>query len=175
MSWFHFYALHFVFCTLHCFASLRPIEELTDHVVYSEPKVRDPNSNRKVCYAKSELTNHYYPHPPPPPPPQHHHGRCGQPSPGSLTKRTLEDGAMSSRGSDRWPTSETQTQESSTSATPDVPTPPSPGLLLDATFHLSSNPDRIFYPKRFRIGNSIRQGFFRKLRWIGFFIRNSFG
>ena len=31
-----------------------------------------------------------------------------------------------------------------------------------ATFHSSSNPDRIFYPKRFRIGNSIRQGFFKK-------------
>ena len=29
-----------------------------------------------------------------------------------------------------------------------------------ATFHSSSNPDRIFYLKRFRIGNSIRQGFF---------------
>ena len=45
-----------------------------------------------------------------------------------------------------------------------------------ATFHSSSNPDRIFYPKRFRIGNSIRQGFFfRKPRRIGFFIRNGFG
>ena len=32
----------------------------------------------------------------------------------------------------------------------------------DATFHSSSNLDRIFYPKRFRIGNSIRQGFFQK-------------
>ena len=40
-----------------------------------------------------------------------------------------------------------------------------------ATFHSSSNPDRIFYPKRFRIGNSIRQGFFfRKPRQIGFLI-----
>ena len=37
-----------VFCTLHHFVPCRPIEELTDHVVYSEPKVRDPNSNRKV-------------------------------------------------------------------------------------------------------------------------------
>ena len=44
-----------------------------------------------------------------------------------------------------------------------------------ATFHSSTNPDRIFYPKRFRIGNSIRQGFFRKPRRIGFFIRNGFG
>ena len=51
-------------------------------------------------------------------------------------------------------------------------------LLLavqDASFHSSTNPDRIFYPKRFRIGNSIRQGFFRKPRRIGFFIRNGFG
>ena len=32
-----------------------------------------------------------------------------------------------------------------------------------ATFHSSSNPDRIFYPKQFRIGNSIRQGFFQKI------------
>ena len=47
--------------------------------------------------------------------------------------------------------------------------------IPDATFHSSSNPDRIFYPKRFRIGNSIRQGFFRKPRRIGFFIRNGFG
>ena len=44
-----------------------------------------------------------------------------------------------------------------------------------ATFHSSTNPDRIFYPKQFRIGNSIRQGFFRKPRRIGFFIRNGFG
>ena len=44
-----------------------------------------------------------------------------------------------------------------------------------ATFHSSTNPDRIFYPKRFRIGNSIRHGFFRKPRRIGFFIRNGFG
>ena len=44
-----------------------------------------------------------------------------------------------------------------------------------ATFHSSSNPDRIFYPKWFRIGNSIQQGFFRKPRRIGFFIRNGFG
>ena len=35
-------------------------------------------------------------------------------------------------------------------------------VIRDATFHSSSNPDRIFYPKRFRIGNSIRQGFFQK-------------
>ena len=92
-----------VFCTLHHFVPCRPIEELTDHVVYSEPKVRDPNSNRKVFYVKSLLINHYYPHrhPPPPPPPQHHHERCGQPSPGSLTKRTPEVGATSSRGSAR--------------------------------------------------------------------------
>ena len=48
-------------------------------------------------------------------------------------------------------------------------------LVLAATFHSSSNPDRIFYPKRFRIGNSIRQGFFRKPCLIGFFIRNGFG
>ena len=34
--------------------------------------------------------------------------------------------------------------------------------VREATFHSSSNPDRIFYPKRFRIGNSIRQGFFQK-------------
>ena len=46
----------------------------------------------------------------------------------------------------------------------------------EATFHSSSNPDRIFYPKQFRIGNSIRQGFFfRKPRRIGFFIQNCFG
>merc|ERR1711963_705439 len=38
----------------------RPIEELTDHVVYSEPKVRDPNSNRKVWSAKSWLTDQAY-------------------------------------------------------------------------------------------------------------------
>ena len=48
----HFLCSSFVFCTLHRFVPLRPIEELTDHVVYSEPKVRDPNSNRKVCHAK---------------------------------------------------------------------------------------------------------------------------
>ena len=47
--------------------------------------------------------------------------------------------------------------------------------FLVATFHSSTNPDRIFYPKQFRIGNSIRQGFFRKPRRIGFFIRNGFG
>ena len=34
--------------------------------------------------------------------------------------------------------------------------------ILAATFHSSSNPDRIFYPKRFRMGNSIQQGFFQK-------------
>ena len=47
--------------------------------------------------------------------------------------------------------------------------------VLAATFHSSSNQDRIFYPKRFRIGNSIRQGFSRKPRRIGFFIQNCFG
>ena len=99
----HFLCSSFVFCTLHRFVPLRPIEELPDHVVYSEPKVRDPNSNRKVCHAKSQLTNHYYPHlnPHHHPSSQHHHGRCGQPSPGSLTKRTPEVGEMSSRGSGR--------------------------------------------------------------------------
>ena len=61
------------------------------------------------------------------------------------------------------------------SASVDRSWPLLPSCGLAATFHSSTNPDRIFYPKRFRIGNSIRQGFFRKPRRIGFFIRNGFG
>jgi len=38
----------------------RPIEELTSHVIMSEPQVRDPNSNRKVWSAKSWLTDQAY-------------------------------------------------------------------------------------------------------------------
>merc|ERR1712158_109952 len=38
----------------------RPIEELTSHIVMSEPKVRDPNSGLKVRSAKSWLTDQAY-------------------------------------------------------------------------------------------------------------------
>ena len=78
----------------------RPIEELSSHIVMSEPRVRDPNSGLRVGFQwhKNQQQHHHqnYQH-------NYDHWRCGLPSHGSLTKRTQEASVMSSRALARWP------------------------------------------------------------------------
>ena len=48
---------YFIFLTIVTLNLRRPIEELSGHIVMSEPRVRDPNSGVRVGFVVTQITN----------------------------------------------------------------------------------------------------------------------